>query len=110
MFFEQSGAFKNEFKKLGIPSEDYDIQNNFGETDHVTDLFQWLRDNNYLCSVGERYNQPTQKAMEMGLFEMTKTTINKPSGETIVSATTKVTGKGQIYFVNKFLYINQNDQ
>ena len=38
-FFEQSGTFKNEFKKLGIPSEDYDIQNNFGETDHVTDLF-----------------------------------------------------------------------
>lgn len=38
-FFEQSGTFKNEFKKLGIPAEDYDIQNNFGETDHVTDLF-----------------------------------------------------------------------
>ena len=39
-FFEQSGTFKNEFKKLGIPAEDYDIQNNFGETDHVTDLFK----------------------------------------------------------------------
>jgi len=38
-FFEQSGTFKNEFIKLGIPSEDYDIQNNFGETDHVNDLF-----------------------------------------------------------------------
>lgn len=38
-FFEQSGTFKNEFKKLGIPAEDYDIQNNFGETDHVIDLF-----------------------------------------------------------------------
>ncbi|MBQ2174155.1 MAG: hypothetical protein II453_03445 [Alphaproteobacteria bacterium] len=38
-FFEQSGAFKNEFIKLGIPAEDYDIQNNFGETDHVIDLF-----------------------------------------------------------------------
>ena len=38
-FFEQSGTFKNEFKKLGIPAEDYDIQNNFGETDHVMDLF-----------------------------------------------------------------------
>ena len=37
--FEQSGTFKNEFKKLGIPAEDYDIQNNFGETDHVIDLF-----------------------------------------------------------------------
>jgi hypothetical protein len=38
-FFEQSGTFKNEFRKLGIPAEDYDIQNNFGETDHVMDLF-----------------------------------------------------------------------
>lgn len=71
-------------------------------------LFQWLRDNHYLCAYGERYNQPTQKAMELGLFEMKKTTINKPNGETMVSTTTKVTGKGQIYFVNKFLYMNQN--
>ena len=39
-FFEQSGTFKNEFIKLNIPAEDYDIQNNFGETDHVTDLFK----------------------------------------------------------------------
>ena len=38
-FFEQSGTFKNEFKKLGIPAEDYDIQNNFNQTDHVIDLF-----------------------------------------------------------------------
>jgi len=38
-FFEQSGTFKNEFIKLGIPAEDYDIQNNFNETDHVIDLF-----------------------------------------------------------------------
>ena len=38
-FFEQSGTFKNEFIKLGIPAEDYDIQNNFGETDHMDDLF-----------------------------------------------------------------------
>lgn len=39
-FFEQSGTFKNQFIKLGIPAEDYDIQNNFGETDHIVDLFQ----------------------------------------------------------------------
>ena len=39
-FFEQSGTFKNEFRKLGIPAEDYDIQNNFGETDHTDDLFE----------------------------------------------------------------------
>ena len=73
-------------------------------------LFQWLRDNNFLCSHGERHNQPTQKAMELGLFEMKKTTINKPNGETMVSTTTKVTGKGQVYFVNKFLYNLQNQQ
>lgn len=42
-FFEQSGTFKNEFIKLGIPAEDYDIQNNFGETDHVMDLFTEIR-------------------------------------------------------------------
>ena len=39
-FFEQSGTFKNEFKKLGIPAEDYDILNDFGETNHVVDLFK----------------------------------------------------------------------
>lgn len=43
-FFEQSGTFKNEFIKLGIPAEDYDIQNNFGQTDHVVDLFQAIED------------------------------------------------------------------
>lgn len=43
-FFEQSGTFKNEFKKLGIPAEDYDIQNNFGETDHQEDLFKAIED------------------------------------------------------------------
>lgn len=70
-------------------------------------LFAWMRDNGYLCQFGERYNQPTQKAVELGLFEIKKTTIQKPNGETLVSNTTKVTGKGQIYFVNKFLYNNQ---
>lgn len=70
-------------------------------------LFAWLRDNGYLCKVGERYNLPTQKAMEMGLFEIKKTTIQKPNGDTLILNTTKVTGKGQIYFVNKFLHNNQ---
>lgn len=41
-FFEQSGTFKNEFIKLGIPAEDYDIQNNFGQTDHSDDLFEHI--------------------------------------------------------------------
>lgn len=66
-------------------------------------LFSWLRENGFLCQGGERYNQPTQRAMEMGLFEVKKTTINKPDGSILVSSTTKVTGKGQIYFVNRFL-------
>ena len=72
-------------------------------------LFSWLRDNGYLCKKGEMYNQPTQKALGMGLFEIKKTVITKPSGDSLVTTTTKVTGKGQIYFVNKFLFeaINQ---
>ena len=70
-------------------------------------LFQWMRENEYLCSFGERYNQPTQRATEMGLFEMRKVTIQVGSA-TKVRTTTKVTGKGQIYFVNKFLYEQQN--
>lgn len=72
-------------------------------------LFVWLRENGYLCSYGERYNQPTQKAMELGLFEIKKTTIQKPNGDTLISNTTKVTGKGQVYFVNKFLHNNQRN-
>lgn len=66
-------------------------------------LFDWLRKNGYLCSKGEYYNQPTQQAMEMGLFKVNKTAINKPDGSVLVSCTTKVTGKGQVYFVHKFL-------
>lgn len=67
-------------------------------------LFKWLRDEGYLCTKGEMYNQPTQKAMDRGLFEIKKTVITKPSGDSIVTTTTKVTGKGQIYFVNRFLH------
>ena len=66
-------------------------------------LFDWLRKHGYLCSRGQYYNQPTQRAQELGLFEIKQTTINKPDGSILVSTTTKVTGKGQIYFVNKFL-------
>lgn len=66
-------------------------------------LFDWLRKNGYLCSKGEYYNQPTQRAMGMGLFEVKKTAINKSDGSVLVSCTTKVTGKGQVYFINKFL-------
>ena len=66
-------------------------------------LFRWMRENGYLCQKGQYYNQPTQKAMELGLFELKQTSINKPDGSVLVKVTTKVTGKGQIYFVEKFL-------
>lgn len=66
-------------------------------------LFQWLRNNGYLCKFGKRFNQPTQKALDLKLFEVKVTTINKPNGEILVSNTTKVTGKGQIYFINKLI-------
>lgn len=67
-------------------------------------LFQWLRAHGYLISRrGESWNQPTQKSMQLGLFELKKTNINHPDGHTTVSTTTKVTGKGQQYFINKFL-------
>lgn len=66
-------------------------------------LFDWLRKNGYLCQKGQYYNQPSQKSMELGLFKIKQTTINKPDGSVLVSTTTKVTGKGQIYFVDKFL-------
>ena len=66
-------------------------------------LFQWLRDNGFLCTTGERYNLPTQKAMELELFEVKESVIANPDGSTRITRTTKVTGKGQTYFVNKFL-------
>ncbi len=71
-------------------------------------LFKWMRVKGYLCSKGESYNQPTQKAMELGLFDIKKTTIIKPDGTVMISTTSKVTGKGQIYFINKFIGENQN--
>lgn len=66
-------------------------------------LFQWLRENGYLIKGGQRRNQPTQKAMDLGLFEVKERTITNPDGSIRITLTTKVTGKGQIYFVNKFL-------
>lgn len=66
-------------------------------------LFQWLRNNNYLLSKGDFYNRPSQRAMELKLFEIEEWSGNRPDGEIITNFTVKVTGKGQIYFVNKFL-------
>ena len=66
-------------------------------------LFAQLREEGYLGKVGENYNLPTQRSMDMGLFEIKKWSFTDPNGVNIVKRTTKVTGKGQMYFVNKFL-------
>lgn len=67
-------------------------------------LFEWLRNNGYLIKRnGTDRNMPTQKAMEMGLFEVKESAINNPDGSVRITKTTKVTGKGQLYFINKFL-------
>lgn len=67
-------------------------------------LFQWLRDNGYLIKQqGASWNMPTQYSMDMGLFEVKETTITHSDGHISISKTVKVTGKGQVYFINKFL-------
>lgn len=66
-------------------------------------LFEVLRREGYLGRMGERYNLPTQRSMELGLMEIKKSTINQPDGSIRVTTTTKITGKGQVYFINKFL-------
>lgn len=67
-------------------------------------LFEWLRENGYLCSKeGSMYNSPTQRSMDMGLFERQPYVRTNSNGEFETKFTTKVTGKGQLYFINKFL-------
>lgn len=67
-------------------------------------LFAWLRDNGYLIKRnGSDYNMPTQRSMELGLFEVKETIISRPDGHVTVNKTPKVTGKGQQYFINKFI-------
>jgi anti-repressor protein len=68
-----------------------------------TRLFQWLRDNGYLMKSGMAKNMPTQKSMELGLFKVKETTVVHADGHTSINKTPKVTGKGQAYFVSKFL-------
>lgn len=65
-------------------------------------LFTWMRDNGYLIKSGSSKNMPTQRAMQLGLYRVKERTINNPDGSVRITKTTKVTGKGQIYFVNKF--------
>ena len=67
-------------------------------------LFEWLRENGYLIKrKGSDWNMPTQKSMEMGLFDIKESIVNNPDGSVRINRTTKVTGKGQQYFINKFL-------
>lgn len=67
-------------------------------------MFLWLRENGYLIKRnGSDYNMPTQKSMDMNLFEVKESTVNNPDGSVRINRTTKVTGKGQQYFINKFL-------
>lgn len=73
-------------------------------------LFAWLRENGYLIiRRGTDYNMPTQKAMEMRLFEIKERTVNKPDGSSMITRTTLITGKGQQYFINKFLNNEQQE-
>src|SRR5690625_471794 len=66
-------------------------------------LFEWLRNNGYLMKRGQSRNLPTQKSMDLELFEVKKRTINNPDGSIRTTSTPMVTGKGQVYFIDKFL-------
>lgn len=73
---------------------------NFGQNR----MFSWLRENGYLISrKGNSWNMPTQKAMDLGLFEIKETTINHSDGHISINKTPKITGKGQLYFADKLL-------
>lgn len=67
-----------------------------------TRLFSWLRDNGYLCKKGKSRNLPTQRSMEMGLFRV-RESVRIQNGDSVTDQTTRVTGKGQQYFIKKFL-------
>lgn len=66
-------------------------------------LFAWLRDNGYLMKNGSSYNMPIQRYVQQGLFEVKERSIQNPDGSVRITITPKITGKGQLYFVNKFL-------
>lgn len=71
-------------------------------------LFSWMRENGFLINrKGESWNMPTQRSMDMELFQVKERTHNNPDGSIRISKTTKVTGKGQVYFINKF--VNQKE-
>ncbi len=66
-------------------------------------LFEWLRQNNYLIKSGSSRNMPQQRYVEQGLFEVKESNVQNPDGSVRITRTTKITGKGQVYFVNKFI-------
>lgn len=66
-------------------------------------LFEWLRENNFLIKCGSSKNMPQQRYVEQGLFEVKESNVQNPDGSVRITRTTKVTGKGQIYFVNRFI-------
>lgn len=66
-------------------------------------LFEWLRNNGYLMKYGSNYNMPMQRYVEQGLFEVKESSVTNPDGSVRLTRTTKVTGKGQQYFINKFI-------
>lgn len=66
-------------------------------------LFEWLRQNGYLIKSGSSKNMPMQRYVEQGLFEVKESNVQNPDGSVRITKTTKVTGKGQVYFVNKFI-------
>jgi len=73
-------------------------------------LFAWMRENGFLIKrKGSDWNMPTQYSMKMGLFEIKESVINNPDGTVRITRTTKVTGKGQIYFIQKFLAQSQEE-
>lgn len=73
-------------------------------------LFAWMRDKGYLIKSGANRNMPTQYSMDRGWFEVQKRVIHVPDGDPKIRSTTKVTGKGQLYFVNKFMSDYQKAQ
>lgn len=72
-------------------------------------LFDWLREKDYLMKSGSSKNMPTQKSMDLKLFEVKERTISNPDGSVRITKTPKVTGKGQTYFINKFLGDGKED-
>ena len=90
----QSSILVGQLAKI-IKQNGYDIGQNR--------LFEWLRQHNYLGMTGNNRNLPTQKAMELKLFEIKESTHVNGDGVIVTTRTPKVTGKGQLYFVNKFL-------